>query len=63
MDNGHKDWDVLTRLRLVGLHPAVRVFEPTGDGTSMAEWLCDVVNRATTDHAPAVRLVTGSRTA
>lgn len=61
-NHGDKDTDVLSKLRQLGLHPAVRVFENRATAGWAQESLKRLVSRAA-DHRGTLRLMIGNRTA
>lgn len=57
-----QDSNVLLQLRQLGLHPAVRVFEPDATRSWIRRSLSDLV-REDSDREPFLRLVIGNRPA
>jgi hypothetical protein len=59
---GQQDTNVLMQLRQLGLHPAVRVFEPDATRSWIKRPISDLMGEDG-DHEPLLRLVTNHRSA
>jgi hypothetical protein len=57
-----QDSNVLVQLRQLGLHPAVRVFEPDATRSWIRRSIADLVGEDG-EHEPFLRLVIGNRPA
>lgn len=61
-NEGQQDTNVLTQLRQLGLHPAVRVFECDAARSGTRRSIFDLIGDER-DHEPLLRLVIGGQTA